>query len=258
MNLRRAIIVEVHPQDHSVDLVMLDDGTRHIGVPVQTQNGSARSGTTDLPEVPKSDNKWDITKRNGQDMEANVAFVGRSPVVIGFTFPQVNQMLLKDPKAYRYRHQSDVEQLIDGDGNIQVTHPSGTYIRIGESTAVDTLAGKYADTSSTDRNQSKQVNIHIGMAGGVLELTMSPTGAVSLRCNQGVSIEAGQASTFKAPSITLDAATTHLTGALSVDGATTLTGATSVQAIASRGHDISSTHVHTNVLGGPSLSGPPP
>jgi len=258
MNIRQAIIVDTHPQDHSVDLVMLDDGTRHLGVQVSTPNGSARSGLVDLPAVPARDDKWDITRTTGQDMKALVAFVGRNPVVVGMLYPQVNQMLLKDPKARRFRHQSDVETLIDGDGNMQLSHPSGTYIRIGESVAADTLSGKHADTSATDRNQSKQVNIHIGMAGGALELTLTPDGAVTLRCNQGVTVEAGQAVTIKAPSVTLDTAATHLTGNLTVDGDATVTGATSVQAIASRGHDISSTHVHTNVLGGPSLSGPPP
>lgn len=252
MTLRKAIVVEVHPQDHSVDLVMLDDGTRHIGVPVQTPNGSARTGMVDLPEVPPSDNKWDITKRNGQDMEALVAFIGRNPVVTGFTYPQINQVLLTDPKARRFRHQSDVETLIDGDGNMQITHPSGTYIRIGETTDADTLAGKFADTSTTDRNQSRQVNIHIGMAGGVLELTLSPTGAVSLRCNQGLTIDAGQAVSIKAPSVTLDTPETTLTGNLTVQGDT------SVQAIVSSGHNIGGTHVHTNVMGGVSNSGPPP
>lgn len=251
MTLRQAIIVEVHPADHSVDLVMLDDGTRHLGVQVATPNGSARTGLVDLPQVPQRDNKWDITKRTGQDMQALVAFVGRNPVVVGMLYPQVNQMLLKDGKARRYRHQSDVETLIDGDGNMQITHPSGTYIRIGESIEADTLDGKHADTSSTDRNQAKQVNIHIGMAGGVLELTMSPTGAVSLRCNQGVSIEAGQSSTFKAPAITLD-------GNVTITKTLTVQEQTSLQGVTSRDHNIDNTHVHTQVLGGPGLSGPPP
>ena len=244
MNLRQAIIVDTHPEDHSVDLVMLDDGTRHIGVQVSSMGGSARSGVVDLPAVPPSDDKWDITKRNGQDMQALVAFVGRNPVVVGMLYPQVNQMLLKDPKARRFRHQSDVETLIDGDGNMQVMHPSGTYIRIGEAIDADTLDGKYADKSATDRNTGRAVNIHIGMAGGALELTMSPSGGVSLRCNQGVDI--------KAQSVTLDTPITTLTGKLVVQGDTEL------QAVTSRDHDISSTHVHTGVLPGGATTGTPP
>ena len=252
MSLRVAIVVETHPEDHSVDLVMLDDGSRHIGVQVLAQNASARTGTLDMPKIVQPGNKWDITKTNGQDMKALVAFAGRTPVVVGTLFPQVNQVLLKDAEARRYRHQSDVETLIDGSGNMQVTHPSGTYIRIGEATDADTMAGKHADANATDRNTGKRVNIHIGMAGGALELTMTPDGAVTLRCNQGVTVDAGQGVTVKAPSVTLDTLTTTLTGDLDVQGSTT------VQAITSRGHDISSTHVHTGVIPGGANTGTPP
>ena len=212
MTLRKAIVVEVHPQDHSVDLVMLDDGTRHIGVQVLTPNGSARTGMVDLPEIPKLDNKWDITKRNGQDMEALVDFVGRTPVVTGFTFPQINQMLLKDPKARRFRHQSDVETLIDGDGNMQISHPSGTYIRIGEAVDADTLSGKYADNSATDRNQAKAVNVHIAMAGGTATFTIAPNGAVSLTTQSTVAVEAQGAVTLHTQS-TMDI---HAAGAITM------------------------------------------
>jgi hypothetical protein len=252
MSLRVAIIVETHPEDHSVDLVMLDDGSRHIGVQVLAQNASARTGTLDMPKIVPPGDKWDITKTNGQDMKAVVAFVGRTPVVVGTLFPQVNQVLLKDPEARRYRHQSDVETLIDGAGNMQITHPSGTYIRIGETTAADTLAGKHADDNATDRNTGKRVNIHIGMAGGALELTMTPGGAVALRCNQGVTVDAGQGVTVKAPSVTLDTPNTTLTGNLTVQGSTSL------QAVTSRGKNISSTHVHTGVMSGVSNTGTPP
>lgn len=199
MTMRQGYVVAVHPEDHSVDLVMADDGSRLIGVQVATPNGSARSGTVDLPDVKQPGDKWDITKPNGQDMKALVSFIGRNPVVTGFLYPQVNQMLLKDPKARRYRHQSDVETLIDGDGNIQVTHPSGTYIRIGETTDPDTLEGKFADKSAVDRNTSKQVSIRVAMAGGTAVLTISPTGAVSLTTQQTVDIEAQGAVTVKSP-----------------------------------------------------------
>lgn len=250
MTMRRGIVVAVHPEDHSVDLVMADDGSRLTGVQVMTPNGSTRSGTVDLPAIPEKKDKWDITKRTEQEMLATVGYIGCNPVVVGFMYPQVNQMLLKDPKARRFRHQSDVETLIDGDGNMQISHPSGTYIRIGEAIESDGLDGKHADSSATDRNQAKAVNIHIGMAGGALELTMSPSGAVSLRCNQGVSIDAGMAVTVKAPSVTLDTPSTTLTGDLTVQGST------SVQGITSNGKNIDGSHAHSN-SGGPGPGGPP-
>ena len=251
MSDRIGYVVAVHPDDHSVDLVMSDNGERLIGVQVPTLNGSTRTGTIDLPAVPEKKNKWDITQLTGQDMKAIVGFVGRNPVVRGFLFPQVNQMLSNDPKMRIDRHQSDVMSTIDGDGNIQLTHPSGTYIRIGETPDKVDMAGKNADgTAVFDRNTERKVNIRIGMAGGVLELTMSPTGAVSLKCDKGVDIEAGAASSFKAPKVVIDA-DVEITKDLKVAGKTELADVTS------NGVDISDQHCHQDTMSGPGTSGKP-
>lgn len=251
MSDRIGYVVAVHPEDHSVDLVMADNGERLIGVQVPTLNGSTRTGTIDLPAVPEKKDKWDITQLTGQDMKAIVGYVGRNPVVRGFLFPQVNQMLSKDPKMRIDRHQSDVMTTIDGDGNIQLTHPSGTYIRIGETPDKVDMAGKNADGSAAfDRNTGRRVNIRIGLAGGVLELTMTPTGGVLLKAAEGIDIEAGTDSTFKAPKLTLDA-DVEITKSLKVAGDTQL------QSVTSRGKDISSTHKHKDTMPGPGVGGEP-
>lgn len=251
MTDRIGYVVAVHPEDHSIDLVMADNGERLVGVQVPTLNGSSRTGTVDLPAVPEKKDKWDITQLTGQDMKAIVGYVGRNPVVRGFLYPQVNQMLSKDPKMRIDRHQSDVMTTIDGDGNIQLTHPSGTYIRIGETPDKVDMTGQNADGSAAfDRNTGRKVNIRIGLSGGVLELTMTPTGGVLLKAAQGVDIEAGEDSTFKAPKLTLDA-DVEITKSLKVAGDTQLQGVTS------RGKDISSTHKHKDTMSGPGVSGEP-
>lgn len=248
--MKKGIVVATHPDDHSVDLV-LSDGRRMVGVQVSTPNGSTRSGTFDMPAVPDKADKWDITKLTGQDQIALVDFVDGIPVVTGFLFPQISQMTFDDPKMRVTRHQSDVMSSIDGDANIQITHPSGTYIRIGESPDKVDMAAKNTDGSlAVDRNTGRRVNIRVGMAGGVLELTMTPDGLVSLKCAQGVSVEAGEPVTIKAPSVTLDTPSTTLTGDLEVQGNT------SVKAITSDGKDVGSTHKHLN-SGGPGLGGEP-
>lgn len=224
MTYRTGIVVAVHPDDYSVDLVMADDGSRLVGVQVMTPNGGTRSGMVDLPSVPDKPNKWDITQRTGQDMKAVVGFVGRNPVVTGFLYPQVNQMLLKDGKTMRYRHQSDVEMVIDGDGNIQVTHPSGTFFRIGENPDMDDMGGKFADSSKSDRNTGKQVSVRLGMAGGKAVLTISPSGAVALTTDDAINVDAKGAVTVKAAKATIDAAETKCTGNLTVDGKLTFKG----------------------------------
>lgn len=191
VSLRRGIVVAVHPDDHSVDLVMADNGQRLIGIQVQTPNGSTRSGTVDLPDVPEKANKWDVSKETGQDQIALVAMVGGNPVVTGFLYAQINQMLSKDPKLKSYRHQSDVGYTIDGEGNFQYTHPGGAYIRIGETPDLVDNAGKNADgNSKVDRNTGRKVNIRVGLAGNAVVLTMTPEGVVTMTMEQDFNLEA--------------------------------------------------------------------
>lgn len=213
MSNRIGIVVATHPEDHSVDLVMADNGQRLVGVQVLSSHASARSGLIDLPAVPQRDDPWDVTKTTGQDMKAVVSFVGHFPIVVGFLFPQVNQVLPADPKTRINRHQSDVMTMIDGDGNIQLTHPSGTYIRIGETPGKVDMASKNADANAAfDRNTGRLVNVRIGLANGVLDLTLKPNGDVELNsdgrvdiaADGAIHIQSGTSITLQAPRIDLN------------------------------------------------------
>lgn len=191
MSSRKGIVVEVHPHDHSVDLVMADDGSRLVGVQVATPNGSTRTGTVDLPQIPVRKNKWDIGTPTGQDMHAIVSFVGKHPVVTGFLYPQVNQMTHADPKLQMTRHQSDVVTTVDGDGNIQLAHPSGLFLRIGAAPEKMDYAGKNNDANSViDRNTSSTPYVRLSMAGGKAVLTIAPDGAVLLTTETTVDVQA--------------------------------------------------------------------
>ena len=171
---RKAIVVACHPEDNSVDLVMCDDGARLSGVPVMSQSGSARSGSVDMPEMPNAtgDAKWDITKRHGQDMEALVATMGRgNPIVVGFLYPQISQMTFKDAKRKFTRHQSDVYHTIDGNGNVELYHPSGAYVRIAESLDHEDLEKKNFDESLVlDRNKDKKVGMRVSLGGVKIDI----------------------------------------------------------------------------------------
>lgn len=191
MTLRQGVVVATHPEDHSVDLVMVDNGERLIGVQVQTPSGSSRTGTVDMPEVPERKDKWDITKPTGQDMIAFVDYVGRNPIVTGFRYPQINQMLFKDPKMRFSRHQSDVMSYIDGDGNMGIMHPSGAFIQIGEKPEKPELANKNADASlAADRNTGTKVHLRIELAGNVARLTMTPDGTCELLLEKDFDLKA--------------------------------------------------------------------
>jgi hypothetical protein len=214
MGKKTAYVVGVHPEDHSVDLVMTDTGDRLAGVQVQAYGASERTGTVDLPDVPEKKNKWDITELTGQDIKAVVDFVnGRTPIVTGYLFPQINQVLQSDPKMRYSRHQSDVQHFIDGNGNFQYTHPSGAFIKIGEDTTKVELSGKNADLSAIfDRNTDKKVNVYIQLAGSAVQLTLgkdgnvtlSFTGDMTIQSGGNISIAADKSISMNAPSITLN------------------------------------------------------
>lgn len=191
MAKRVAYIVAVHPEDHSVDVVMADNGDRVTGVQVMAYGASERTGHIDLPSVPNKKSKWDITEKTGQDMKAVIDYVGRTPIVTGFLFPQINQMLQSDGKMKYSRHQSDVQQYIDGDGNFQYSHPSGTFIRVAEDTDFNDMAGKNVDkNAAVDRNTDKPVNIHIELAGQKVVLTLGKDGNCSLSMQGRLDIQA--------------------------------------------------------------------
>lgn len=212
--MKRGIVVATHPGDHSVDVV-LSDGRRLAGVQVLTPNGSARSGTFDMPAMPEREGeaKWDVSQPHGQDQIALVEFVGEVPVVVGFLYPQVSQMTFDDPKIRVTRHQSDVVQIIDGDGNIDLIHPSGFAVRIGETPDHAAPAGKNVDgTLAIDRNTDRKPYIRLTMADGTAQLTIAPDGAVTLTTKAGIDIQAdsdikitsGTSIAMKAPRIDLN------------------------------------------------------
>lgn len=204
---RKGIVVATHPEDHSVDLVMVDNGERLIGVQVEAGSASSRSGSIDLPEAPQRKDKWDITQETDQEIHAIVDYVGRTPTVRGFLFPQINQMLFKDPKMRFNRHQSDVMSYTDGDGNFGIMHPSGAFIQVGEKPEKPELASKNADASlKPDRNTGKKVFLRVALAGNVAELTMTPDGTCTLKLEKDFDVEAQGNITMKAKgNMTLEA-----------------------------------------------------
>lgn len=230
--MQKGIVVATHPGDHSVD-VLLSDGRRLVGVQVMTPNGSARTGTFDMPAVPARADKWDISKPNGQDQIAIVEFVGGVPLVVGFLFPQISQMTFNDAKMRVSRHQSDVMSVIDGDGNMQISHPSGAFIRLGETADAMDLAAKNTDASlAADRNTGRKLFMRV-VVPGAFDLKITPDGQLTLSLTQGAVIDAPDGITLNTPLVSVP------------NGDVVASGVSLVS------------HVHTGVEPGPANTGPP-
>ena len=277
--LKLARVVAAHPEDHSVDLVMVDDGSRIAGVQVLTSTGSGNTGVNDLPVPDRSGEKWDMVQRTDRDIIAVVGSIGRQAVVLGFLFPQVCQMLFKDPNRRVMRHASDVYTSIDGQGNAEFFHPSGAFVRFGTIAAHEDLTGADFDGKwAISKNTGNQVHIHLEQAGGKASVNIAPDGAIVINTQQTVTVNASGLVKVVAPTVTLETPTTNCTGNLNVAGTTTtgalvstgaaggasITGAVTVTGniastgtLTNNGKNIGSTHTHSGVQTGGGNTGSP-
>lgn len=196
-SLRWGRVAAIHPEDYSVDLVMTDDGSRLAGVQVLAPHASTNSGANCLPKpaAPSSGNAWDLTEATDRDVLAGVAFFGPYPVVLGFRYPQVCQMLFKDLERAINRHPSDFYTSIDGEGNFEAYHPSGTYIRIGTTPDHEDLTGKDFDGRWKIENNTAtapHVRLVVANAGTqVASLDLDPSGNVTLQNNGNLAATVG-------------------------------------------------------------------
>lgn len=171
MELRQGIVVGRHPEDHSVDLVMVDDGSRHVGVAVLTPNGSGTSGLFDMPPVPdRGADKWDIKTPVMGEQIALVGFMRKIPVVVGFMFPKGGQMTFNDGKRMVYRHQSDLTVSIEETGALHIRHPGGLSLSIGtpdnpRDGTNQSSAGNFAVT----KNKTQRLDVSLSFPGFALK-----------------------------------------------------------------------------------------
>lgn len=251
MSGRIGIVVGVNSDDGSYDVLMLDNGAQLVGVQHLSQDGTGKSGSTSLLPIPARANKWDVSQGSSEDYtRAVIGFASGHPYIQGFLRPQVNQMLFKDPNLRVLRH-ADVLTTIDGDGNVEMAHPSGAYIRIGETPDHVDLTGKNADGNlALTQNTGRQVSLRVALAGNAVKLTMTPEGLMTFELEQdfnikaggAINMEAGKAITLKSPEqIVVDAP----------GGVKNPSGDIVAQTVSLQNH------LTTQVQGGNAVSGPP-
>lgn len=218
--LTLARVVNVHPESHAVDLVIMEDGRRISGVQVISQSAGTDFGSSDLA-LPDATG-YDAKNTKTRDIYAVVSWVRDIPVVLGFLFPQVAQCLFADKERMVYRHPSDVYLTIDGKGNTELYHPSGAYLRLGESGAHEDLTGKdYDKVWKIKRNTSRKVNIHLEQAGGTATVNITPEGAIKVTSQSTVTFESDGETTVKAPHVTVDTPEAKFTGNIVAAGTIT-------------------------------------
>lgn len=240
------VVVAVYPEGHSVDVLMDGDGGMIFGAQVMVQSGSDKTGVVDLPDVggPTGEDRWSLTLPRERYVRALVASVRGIPVVVGFLLPQVNQVTFEEKNRRIVRHASDAYTSVDDAANIELSHPSGTYLRIGESAAHEDLTGQDFDRKwAIERNTDSAVHLQLTIKNAgtqVASLNFAPNGNVTLTHSGNLSVatdgnasvevggttslESVGAVTISAPSVTIDAPATTCTGLLTVQGGLAVSG----------------------------------
>jgi len=183
MDLDIGRVVAIHPEDYSVDIVMIKNGQRYPGIQVMGWTASSNSGANDLPDpgLPPSGDQWSLTEAFPREIRAVVAVAGGQMIVMGFLYPQICEMLFKDHDRRVNRHASDVYSTIDSKANMELAHPSGFYMRVGTSSAHEDLTGKDVDGKwKIAKNTAANVHFHLQMGGNTMSLNVAPNGDVQM------------------------------------------------------------------------------
>lgn len=190
-NIRLAKVTAVHHEHRAVDLVYLDTGWQISGALVMAPTASTCTGNLDLPAPTIKGDKWDPAFSEDRDLLAVVADWGGLPIVLGFILPQICQMNFERENFAVYRHASDVYTTIAENGDTELFHPSGTYVKIGQDTAHEDLTGKDYDGLWKLKGASP-AQLTIVVNGGKASLTIDPKGNVTLNTAQSIAVTASQ------------------------------------------------------------------
>lgn len=231
-NLDIGTVVASYPEGQSVDVLMLD-GTRLANVQVMVPTGSDSSGVVDLPDIggPVDDSRWLVSAPLERHVRAVIASLRGIPVCIGFLLPQVTQMTFKEKNRRVSRHASDVYSSIDGAGNMELYHPSGTYARVGASPVHEDLTSKDYDTLwKISKNVGSAPHVHLTVANAgaqVASIDIDPSGNLAVQANGNLTANiggnlaatvAGTSGIVSSGDMTLTAPNITLNGSVLVNG----------------------------------------
>lgn len=187
--LRMARVTYVHPEGQKLEVIFLDTGDMGRDVQVMTPYGGTDFGfTSGIPQPGEEGHKpaveqWDPKKRH---INCVVATMNGMHVCLGFVYPQVTHMAFtrdRDMNRLVERHTSDFVRTISDAGDMDMTHPSGAYLRIGEGEDPDELAGHdYDGVYELKHNLEKRVTITLKNASGTgqTKLVLCPSGDIDV------------------------------------------------------------------------------
>lgn len=187
ISLTTAKVIDIHPEKGTVDL-RFARGQRVFGVKVLSREAGTQGGIAYLQSIthssPARDNQGSLDgfEDDGHhSCYALVTFIEGAyslPVVLGYIWPPVTQMLFKEKGLKIERHsESNIYQLWDKEGNYELVSPDGSYLHLGPA------GSSHRDLSKTDMQKSWSIPL---TDPGVFEIVHASGSSLSLG-TEGVS-----------------------------------------------------------------------
>lgn len=184
-DLRIAKVAHVHPEGQKLEVIFLDTGDigRHVQV-VSPYAGTDFGFTGGIPAPEQEGYEENIkTDPNRRDIFALIGTIRGRHYVLGFVYPQITHMAFTkgaDPARLIERHTSDFYRTINDHADMDMVHPAGPYIRIGEGGTPDALAGRDYDARwKIQHNTGRSPTVTVAGLQGA-HLTMDPGGNITL------------------------------------------------------------------------------
>lgn len=199
--IRIARVTAVHPEGQKMEVIFLDSGDYGRDVQLMTPYGGTDFGfTSGLPSPDEEGHEynmqqWDPNKRH---INAVVATCDSIHICLGFLYPQCTHMAFtkgQDKNRLIERHTSDFVRTISDAGDMDMVHPSGAHLRIGNGSEPDGLAGRDFDgVWSIKHNTGGAVTIALvnNSGGESTSVKLLPDGTVEVRASKDVDIRANE------------------------------------------------------------------
>lgn len=155
-----------------MDVLMTGTGARLSNVQMASHDASSNSGTANLPSIgnPIDDTRWTWIQDPARTVYAVMASVGGMPICLGLLYPQVGQMQFAAPDQKIVRHSSDFYELTQANGDHEMSHPSGSFVKIGSN-------GTHTDLTARDVDGNWKIANNTGAAGHI-NMTVANAGSV--------------------------------------------------------------------------------
>lgn len=187
-----AKVVRFMPTSNTVDVVTIDDNVSLSDCMVMCPYPVGFSyGSRYFPSYDDVNHEVEYV-HNAGDIYCVAAFLENdynNTVVLGFLFPNETTLSIGEYGLYIFRHESDVMWMVRCDGTMQIYHPSGSIVKIGEDNINEMTSdldegGLYSAKSdefhvrsAADYNESKNSNLFIQWYKGQ-KVTLDSSGNV--------------------------------------------------------------------------------